>query len=116
MKKLVLIAFLFAFSFAQAQGNKPTYKEVGDKVMVTYYYEDGSIHKTGFFKDEKLTGKWTQFDQKGNTVKIAYYKNGKKTGNWLQWKDGHFRQISYKDNRLVSVGDWKADNSRIASN
>jgi len=117
MKKLLLVAFLFAFSFAQAQGNKPTFKKVGDKVQVTYYYEDGSVHKTGFFKDKKLTGKWTQFDRKGNTLKIAYYKKGKKTGTWLQWKkNGQFRQISYEDNRIVEVGEWQVDNSRLASN
>ena len=116
MKKLLLVAFLFAFSFAQAQGNEPTFKEVGDKVEATYYYEDGTVHKIGFFKNKKLAGKWTQYDRKGNTVKIAYYENGKKTGNWLQWKDGQFRQIAYKDNKIVSVGEWKVDNSRLASN
>ena len=116
MKKVLLIALLFAFAFTQAQDKKPSYEEVGDKVKATYYYEDGSIHKIGFFKDQKLTGKWTQYDRKGNTIKIAYYKKGKKTGNWLQWKDGRFRQISYKNNKLVSVGDWTDDTSKLASN
>jgi antitoxin component YwqK of YwqJK toxin-antitoxin module len=116
MKKLVLIVCLFAFSVMQAQEVKPKYEAVGDKVKATYYYADGSIHKQGFFKNEKLTGKWTEFDQKGNTVMIAYYKKGKKTGKWLQWKEGKFRQISYDNNKIVSVGKWTADASRLASN
>lgn len=116
MKKILLIAFLFMFTFSFAQKNKPAFEKVGDKVKVTYFYEDGTIHKTGFFKDQKVTGKWTQFDRKGNTVKIAYYNQGKKTGNWLQWKDGKFRQISYDNNKIVAVGTWKDTNTRVASN
>ena len=70
MKKLVLFAFLFAFAFTQAQDKKPSFEAVGDMVKATYYYADGSIHKEGFFKNEKLDGKWTQYDKKGNKVAI----------------------------------------------
>ena len=79
MKKILLVAFLFMFTFSFAQKNKPSFEKVGDKVKVTYFYEDGTIHKTGFFKDQKVTGKWTQFDRKGNTIKIEIY-----SGNELQ--------------------------------
>lgn len=116
MKKVLLITFFFAFSMIYAQEVKPTYEKVGEKVKATYYYEDGSVYRQGFFKNKKLTGKWTEFDKTGNTVSIAYYKKGKKTGNWLQWKDGKFRQISYDNNNIVAVGKWTDSNTRVASN
>lgn len=116
MKKVLLITFFFTFSMIYAQEVKPTFEKVGEKVKATYYYEDGSVYRQGFFKNKKLTGKWTEFDKTGNTVSIAYYKKGKKTGNWLQWKDGKFRQISYDNNNIVAVGKWTDSNTRVASN
>ena len=53
MKKIVfIVCLLMAFSM-QAQDVKPTYEQVGDQVKATYYYEDGSIFRQGFFKDQK---------------------------------------------------------------
>ena len=115
MKKIVFLAFLFVATVALAQEKEPTYEAVGDLVKATYYFEDGSVHKQGFFKDKKLTGKWTQFDQKGNKVMVGHYKAGKKIGTWFQWKGNVLRQINYKNNTVASVSTWKED-TKVAVN
>lgn len=115
MKKLLAIICLLAVSFVQAQEKEPTYEAVGDLVKATYYFEDGSIHKQGFFKDKQLTGQWTQFDRKGNKVSIGYYKLGKKVGTWFQWKENKLRQVNYQNNTIASVSTWKED-TKLAVN
>lgn len=106
---------LFAFAAMQAQEVKPTYEEVGDKVKATYYHADGSIHKIGFFKNKKLDGQWTEYDQKGNKVAVGYYKKGKKVGTWFQWKGSFLREINYDNNVIASVNTWRED-TKVASN
>lgn len=115
MRKTLLIALLFAFAFGQAQEMKPSYEAVGDQVKATYYHADGTIHKQGFFKDQKLNGQWIEFDQKGNKVAIAYYKKGKKVGTWFQWKGSVLRQINYENNTVASVSTWRED-TKVAVN
>lgn len=115
MKKLLAIICLLSFSLVQAQNKEPKFEAAGDLVKATYYYEDGTIHKQGFFKNKKLTGEWTQFDEKGNKVAVGYYKEGKKVGTWIQWRNNTLRQIKYNNNTIASVSDWKED-SRLATN
>ena len=115
MKKILFIACLFVGLMAQAQDQKPTYKVVGDMVKATYYHEDGAVFRQGFFKDGKLTGQWTEFDQKGNKVAIGYYKKGKKVGTWFQWKGNTLRQINYDNNTIASVSTWRED-TKVAVN
>lgn len=115
MKKLLAIACLLAVTLVQAQDKEPTYEAVGDQVKATYYYADGSIHKQGFFKNQKLTGQWTEFDQKGNKIAVGYYKDGKKVGTWFQWKKDVLRQINYENNVIASVNTWRED-TKVAAN
>ena len=116
MKKLITFAFMLSLMLAQAQEKEPTYEAVGDLVKATYYYADGSIHRQGFFKDMKLTGKWTQFDQEGNKVAVAFYKKGQKVGTWFQWKGNVLRQINYENNTIASVNVWRQDTGIAVSN
>ncbi len=109
MKKLIAIVCLLAVSFVQAQVKQPNYEVSGDLVKATYYYEDGKIHKQGFFKDKLVTGTWTEFDKKGNKLAIAHYDMGKKIGTWFQWKGNLLRQINFENNIIVSVSTWKED-------
>lgn len=115
MKKLLAIAFLLSFSLVQAQDKQPKYEAVGDLVKATYYYADGTVKKEGFFKNKKLTGKWTQFDTKGNKTVVGYYKQGKKVGTWFQWKKHTLRQINYDNNVIASVNTWKEE-GKVAVN
>lgn len=115
MKNLILIA-IFSISFVGfSQDKQPTYSAEGDLVKATYYYEDGSVRVEGFFKDKKLTGVWTSFDQKGNKTQIAEYKEGKKVGKWFVWGKNSLKEITYNNNAIVSVNDWKSE-SELAIN
>ena len=115
MKKIVFIACLFAFMATQAQDKKPSYEVAGDLVKATYYHEDGTVFRQGFFKDQKPTGQWTEFDQNGKKVTIGYYSEGKKVGTWFYWKGEILRQVNYKDNSIASVNTWRQD-SKVAVN
>lgn len=116
MKKLLAIALLLSFSLVQAQEKEPRYEAVGDLVKATYYFADGSIHKQGFFKDKKLTGQWTEFDQKGNKVAVGFYKEGQKTGTWFQWNRNLLRQVNYENNVIASISHWKEDTGLAINN
>ena len=41
-------------------------------MKATYYHEDSTISKEEYFKNKKLTGKWTRFDKQGNKVQLAF--------------------------------------------
>lgn len=111
MKFFLTLMIIFSFSVIQAQEIEPTYEVYGDKVKATYYFNDGSVHKQGFFKNKKLTGMWTEFDKKGNKVATGFYKDGKKSGTWFQWNNNKLRQINYKNNVVTSVNSWKEETS-----
>lgn len=116
MKKLLLLVCILSVGLMQAQDKKqPTYEISGDLVKATYYYEDGSIEKQGYFKNKKLTGEWTQFDKEGNKIAIGHYKDGKKVGKWFMWKKDLLTEINYKNNIIASVNTWKQD-TRVAIN
>lgn len=115
MKKLLFIACILSVGLMQAQDKQPTYERSGDLVKATYYYEDGSIEKQGYFKNKKLTGEWTQFDKKGNKVAIGHYKDGKKVGKWFIWNKDLLTEINYENNVIASVNTWKQD-TRVAVN
>jgi hypothetical protein len=110
----VMKALLFACIFSIAalgysQDKQPTFKVENDLVKATYYYEDGSVQMQGYFKDKKLTGKWTMFDIKGNKIQTGYYKNGKKINTWFVWSKDSLKEITYNDNSIVNVNLWKHD-------
>lgn len=109
MKKLLFIACILSAVFMQAQEKQPAYERVAGLVKATYYYEDGSIEKQGYFKNKKLTGEWTQFDSNGEKIAIAHYKNGKKVGKWFIWKKDILTEINYNNNVIASVHTWKRD-------
>jgi antitoxin component YwqK of YwqJK toxin-antitoxin module len=115
MKKIVLAACFMIASIVQAQNVKPTYEEVGDLVKATYYHEDGTVFRQGFFKDQKLSGKWTEFDRKGNKVTVGYYQKGKKVGTWFHWRGDMLRQVNYENNSITSVNTWRED-TKVAVN
>ncbi|MFY0602528.1 MAG: nicotinic acid mononucleotide adenyltransferase [Flavobacteriaceae bacterium] len=113
MKKLLFIVCILSVSLMQAQDKQPTYEIAGDLVKATYYYANGSIEKQGFFKNKKLTGEWTQFDQKGNKIAIGHYKKGKKVGKWFIWSKDVLTEINYKNYTIASINTWRQD-TRVA--
>ncbi len=115
MKKAILLALLFISAIGFSQEKETTYEKEGDLVKATYYYDNGDIKVQGYFKDKKLTGTWTSFDKSGNKTKIAQYKAGKKVGKWFVWNKNNLKEITYNNNVIVSVNDWKSE-SRLAFN
>ena len=113
MKKLFVIACLFAVGFMQAQEIEPKYEKAGDMVQVTKFFEDGSVKEQGFFKNKKLAGTWVTFDKNGNKTAIAHYEAGKKVGKWFLWDKQSLKEVNYENNTIASVQVWKED-SKIA--
>ena len=113
MKKAIVLLIFFISAIGFSQDKQPTFEKEGNLVKATYYNEDGNISVQGYFKNKKLTGVWTSFDNEGNKTKIAHYKDGKKVGKWFVWGKETLKEINYENNILVSVNDWKSE-SRLA--
>jgi antitoxin component YwqK of YwqJK toxin-antitoxin module len=110
MKNLLTLLVLFVTSLGFSQNIQPTFKKSGDLVKATYYYENGNIKTQGFFKNNKLTGKWVAYDEQGNKKQVAYYKEGKKDGKWMIWTKDAVKEINYKNNQIVYVNSLSTDN------
>jgi len=115
MKKAILIAILLVSAIGFSQENETTFEKEGDLVKATYYFDNGDVKVQGFFKDKKLTGIWTSFDKQGNKTQIAQYKDGKKVGKWFVWNKESLKEITYNNNAVVNVKDWRAE-SKLAFN
>ncbi len=76
MKKAIILGAFLVSGFAFAQTAKPVLEQEGNLVKATYYYENGKVQQTGYFKDGKLTGQWVAFDENGNKKSIAEYTEG----------------------------------------
>lgn len=110
MKNLFTLIIVFATTIGFSQNINPTFKNHGDVVGATYYHENGAVKSTGFFKNNKLSGKWIAYDSQGNKKQIAYYKDGMKVGKWVVWTKNAVKEISYKNNQVVFVNSSDHDN------
>ena len=115
MKKAILLAILFISAIGFSQENETTFERDGDLVKATYYFDNGDVKVEGFFKDKKLTGIWTSFDKQGNKTQIAQYNEGKKVGKWFVWNKESLKEITYNNNAVVGVKDWRAE-TKLAFN
>ncbi len=124
MKKLLtigLVMFAFVMSAQNIREDKkmenPTYEKVGDLVKVTMFYETGEIKEQGFYdSDNKLTGKWLQFDKDGKKTTVAHYYKGAKVGKWFVWKGDKLLELDYEASRIASVNEWQGSETVIADN
>ena len=106
MKNYIIIFFALLYTgVAIGQNTKPKFEKQDDLVKATYFYEDGNVKQIGFFKNKKLHGEWTYFNQKGEKTTIAKYENGMKTGTWLVLSDGIVKEVTYDKNKIVEVKD-----------
>lgn len=105
MNKLsLLVVLLFAnFIFAQVKEN---HEIVEQMVKSTYFHDNGQVKTTGFYKDSKLHGTWTSFDENGVKIAMGQYENGKKVGKWFFWTNNELNEVDYKDYRLAHVKTW----------
>lgn len=92
-----------------ANNIEPKLEAYGNMVKATYYYDNGQVRQTGFFKDGKLEGQWVSYDVNGTKKAVAEYAAGKKTGQWLHWNEGALAEVSYDNNKIESVKTWKQE-------
>lgn len=107
MKKYIIIGTFLISGLIFAQSPKPQLEAVGNKVKVTYYFENGQIQQQGFYKNGKLEGKWVSYDINGNKLALAEYKKGEKVGKWFFWNDSTLSEVDYSNNSIASIRNWK---------
>lgn len=116
MKGILTLAFIAILGLgAQAKGEivksefyangnlKAEYVDQGnDLIAATYYYADGTINETGFFKDDKLTGEWKTYNVQAELIASGSYTKSKKTGNWKVYKDGvQIHEMDYSPTQIA---------------
>ncbi|HAP70758.1 MAG TPA: hypothetical protein DCR04_13740 [Flavobacteriales bacterium] len=116
MKNLMMLmvaVLVSSFSFAQTvkydNGSvKSEYKQVGELVAVTHYYQSGTVKETGFFKDEIPEGKWETFAENGTKTAELNYKDGKRNGEFRVWDEftQAYMEISYANGEMIKANKW----------
>lgn len=113
MKNLSLaLALLFA-GLVTAQNNEK-HEIVDQMVMSTYFHENGQLKTNGFYKNSKLHGTWTSYDEEGKKIAMGQYENGKKVGKWFFWTNGLLNEVDYNDYRIAEIKTWQS--TAIAKN
>lgn len=109
MKKYIIIGAMLVSGMISAKAIEPKLEAFGELVKVTYYYDNGKVQQTGFFKDGKLEGQWVAYDASGNKKSVGEYSNGIKTGKWVFWNDVTLSEVTYANNAVASVKNWKQE-------
>lgn len=103
MKTITFFLALFLTVAISAQDNKPTFSKDGEKVIATYYHENGEVAQTGEFLKGKLHGEWSMFNNAGEKIASGEYVKGKKTGKWFFWKGEELKEVDFEDSRIVNI-------------
>lgn len=109
MKKYLVVGAFLITGILSAQHIAPKHEVAGNLVKSTYFYDNGKVSQEGFYKEGKVHGKWTSYDQNGNKTAIAEYKDGQKSGKWFFWTDSKLSEVDYSDSRVAAVKTWKQD-------
>lgn len=109
MKRYMILAALLVVGLASANNADPKLEAYGNLVKATYYYANGQVQQTGFFKDGKLEGQWVAYDEQGNKKSVGEYRSGEKTGKWVFFGDKTLAEVNYQSNKIISVKNWKED-------
>ena len=111
MKVLIsfLLVFVFFTSISTAQNVEPKFEKQDNLTKATYYFDNGNIKEVGFFKNEKLQGKWVTYNQDGKITAIANYQNGKKEGKWFVISKDSIKELTYKSNKLIEIKNMKGN-------
>jgi len=110
----LFIALMLTLALS-AQESKPTFTKDGDKVIATYFHENGDIAQTGEFLRGKLHGEWNMYDEAGNKIASGEYFSGKKTGKWFFWKGEERQEVDFEDSRIVSVTKYDANGAVVVN-
>lgn len=111
----VVAGFLFVLP-TQAQQPADKYTKEGNKIIVTKYYEDGTVREQGTFVGEVADGRWVEYNRDGSVRTEAFYENGKKEGKWFVYSDEGqvMYELVYSDNRLTASNRWTLDENNVA--
>ena len=109
MKKIVIIVALFIGSIAFSQQKNVQLEEVNGLVKATYLFNNGNIEQQGFFKDGKLDGIWTSYDESGIKKSVAEYKEGVKVGKWFFWNGNNLSEVDFSRNTIADVKKWNKE-------
>ncbi|MBK9224030.1 MAG: membrane-binding protein [Flavobacterium sp.] len=116
MKKILILSALLISGLTLAQNKEPKLETVGNKVKVTYFFENGQIQQEGFFKNGKLEGKWVSYDLAGNRKSIGEYEKGARNGKWFFWNDATLSEVDYSNSQITEVKNWKQCDALVTLN
>lgn len=108
MKKYMIVAAFLCTSVIFAHV-PPKHEAVGDLVKSTYYFDNGAVSQEGFYKNGKVHGEWTSYNEKGAKTALANYNEGAKTGKWFFWNDNEVSEVDYADSRVAAVKTSKEE-------
>jgi antitoxin component YwqK of YwqJK toxin-antitoxin module len=106
MKKIMFAAALLFAGMLSAQEAKPKH-EIQDKmVKSTYYYNNGQVKQTGFYKDGKPHGTWVGYNADGTKQAMGEYDHGRKVGKWFFWTGSTLSEVDYSNSKVKDVKTW----------
>ncbi len=96
----------------EASGKVKNYKKQG---TWKYWDHSGKLQKTVTYKDDVMSGLYTEFHNDGTKSLEGNYVNGKKSGTWRSWYIGGKRayEMNYKDGEQEGVQQWWFDNGQL---
>lgn len=50
---------------------------------MVFFYENGKVLETGYYRDGKKSGEWIVYDTLGNIIEVMNYFNGKLDGEYI---------------------------------
>lgn len=109
MKKIAILTALFVSFISFSQQKNVVLEEVDGLVKATYLFSNGNIQQEGFFKDGKLDGTWTSYDESGNKKSVAEYKQGVKVGKWFFWSGNNLSEVDFSKNTIADVKKWNKE-------
>jgi len=115
MKTITFFLALFLTVAVSAQDIKPTFTKEGDKVIATYFHDNGEIAQTGEFLKGKLHGEWSMFNNEGDKIASGAYLNGKKTGKWFFWKGEELKEVDFEDSRIVNITNRESKGAVVSN-
>ncbi|MBO7332648.1 MAG: ankyrin repeat domain-containing protein, partial [Alphaproteobacteria bacterium] len=86
-------------------GNVYQYDTKGHKIGRQLYAKNGNITFFPYNANGKLNGAFQEQDKDGNIIRTGFYKNGKKSGKWTEYIDGK-PTVSYEYKHGQKNGDW----------
>lgn len=114
MKKYFLIVVIMVSGIVFSQDNTPVLEAEEQLVKATYFYDNGTIQQVGYFKDGKLDGKWTTYDESGNVTTIAEYTDGVKSGKWKYFSNKvTVSEVDFRNNKIVAVKKFNHNDALV---